>query len=119
MSEFISELKAAWVGNRQRAFYQSTRAIMMPEERRALEDEFERRLAEHDRQVAERALIKAARELRVSFSRGAAIAMHHQCHKRQCKCGNPGNDEIVREVFDAARASLHDLATEHRKGESQ
>lgn len=55
MSGFISELKAAWVGNRRRKFYQSTRGIMTPEERRALEEGFDRKLAEHDRQVAEKA----------------------------------------------------------------
>ena len=55
MSDFILELKASWVGNRSRKFYQATRGIMAPEERIALEEEFDRKLAEHNRQVAEQA----------------------------------------------------------------
>lgn len=70
--------------------------------------------AEVERAAAVRALEDAANDLRVSFSRGAAIAMHHQCHKKQCRCGNPGNDEIVREVFEAAREALRARAAEIR-----
>lgn len=55
MSDFKSELKAAWVGARQRAFQQNTRVIMAPEERQVLEEAFDRQLAEYDRQVAARA----------------------------------------------------------------
>jgi len=55
MSDFVSELKAAWMGARQREFHQSTRGIMTPEARRELEEEFYQRLAEHNRQVAEKA----------------------------------------------------------------
>lgn len=78
MSEFISELKAAWVGNRRRKFYQSTRGIMTPEERQALEEEFERKLAEHDRQVAERAWDEGQKAglLRADFEYGAIGYQH-------------------------------------------
>lgn len=66
-------------------------------------------------EVKARALDEAANDLRVSFSRGAAIAMHHQCHKKQCRCGNPGNDEIVRAVFEAAREELRARAEAYRR----
>lgn len=46
MSDFISELKAAWVGARQREFHQGTRGIMTPEDRRALEEEFDQKMAQ-------------------------------------------------------------------------
>lgn len=62
-----------------------------------------------------RTLEESANDLRVSFSRGAAIAMHHQCHKKQCRCGNPGNDEIVRAVFEAAREELRARAEAYRQ----
>lgn len=55
MSEFIKQVKAAWVGARQRDFNRRTRGVMTPEERRVIEDTFDEVLAEHDRQVAERA----------------------------------------------------------------
>ena len=46
MSDFISELKAAWVGARQRAFYRSTRGIVAPEDRQVREEEFDRKRAQ-------------------------------------------------------------------------
>lgn len=46
MSNFISELKAGWVGARQREFHQRTRGIMSPEGRQALEEEFDRKMAQ-------------------------------------------------------------------------
>lgn len=81
-----------------------------------LDAQFDRWLAEVERAAAARALEEVANDLRVSFSRGAAIAMHHQCHKKQCRCGNPGNDEIVRAVFDAAREELRDRAEAYKEG---
>ncbi|RZT66760.1 hypothetical protein [Leucobacter luti] len=74
-------------------------------------------LAEVERAAAEKALNQAAENLRVNFSRGAAIAMHHECHKKQCRCGNPGNDEIVREVFEAAREAIRNQALTYRRNE--
>lgn len=79
------------------------------------EAEYDRMIAEVERAAAARALEEVANDLRVSFSRGAAIAMHHQCHKKQCRCGNPGNDEIVRAVFDAAREELRARAEAYRQ----
>lgn len=46
MSNFISDLKAGWVGARQREFHQGTRGIMSHEDRQVLEDEFDRKLAQ-------------------------------------------------------------------------
>lgn len=84
---------------------------------------FKRWLAEYtaevERAAAEKALTKAADDLRVNFSRGAAIAMHHECHKKQCRCGNPGNDEIVREVFEAAREAIRNEALAYRLNEGE
>ena len=80
---------------------------------------FDRWFAEVERAAAEKALNKAADELRVSFSRGAAIAMHNECHKKQCRCGNPGNDEIVREVFEAAREAIRNEALAYRRNEGE
>lgn len=60
MSRFISELKAAWVGARQRAFHQGTRGIMTPEDRQVLEGEFDHWLARHDAEVAAKALEEVA-----------------------------------------------------------
>lgn len=80
---------------------------------------FDRMIAEVERAAAEKALSKAADDLRVNFSRGAAIAMHHECHKKQCRCGNPGNDEIVREVFEAAREAIRNEALPYRRNEGE
>lgn len=64
MSEFIQQAKAAWVGARQRDFNRRTRGIMTPEERKVIEDTFDAALAEHDRQVAERAWDEGASAMR-------------------------------------------------------
>ncbi len=81
--------------------------------------QFDRWLAEVERAAAEKALTKAADDLRVNFSSGAAIAMHHECHKKQCRCGNPGSDEIVREVFEAAREAIRNEALAYRLNEGE
>ena len=86
-----------------------------PEEIARIDAEYDVWKAEVERAAAARALEEVANDLRVSFSRGAAIAMHHQCHKKQCRCGNPGNDEIVRAVFDAAREELRARAEAYRQ----
>lgn len=43
---------AAWVTQQQRAFSQSTRGIMTPEDRQILEDEAEKAMAEAERDAA-------------------------------------------------------------------
>ena len=106
----LTTVRAAWC--RAHPFWATTDV----EEREA---EFDRMIAEVERAAAEKALNKAADELRVNFSRGAAIAMHHECHKKQCRCGNPGNDEIVREVFEAAREAIRNEALAYRRNEGE
>lgn len=92
---------------------------MSPDAHYEAKEMFDRWLAEVERAAAEKALSKAADDLRVNFSRGAAIAMHHECHKKQCRCGNPGNDEIVRDVFEAAREAIRNEALAYRRNEGE
>lgn len=96
MSEFISELKAAWIGNRRRKFYQSTRGIMTPEERRALEEDFDRQLAERDRQVAEKALTDLACEIEATSKRTDNTFTEHAVVEA-------GGLELLREAAEAYR----------------
>lgn len=100
MGEFISELKAAWVGNRRRKFYQSTRGIMTPEERQALEEEFERKLAEHDRKVAEKVLKDLEAELVGSMDDGTFIAPWVEIPAGAIR-------ETIWTVFDSYRAEAY------------
>ena len=76
-------------------------------------------LAAHDREVAARTLREAAEGARFGISRGAAIALHHECHKHQCRCGNPGVEELVSQCFLAARDELLVRADQIEKGENR
>lgn len=46
MNDIILEIKTAWIAAHQRMFHQSTRGVMTTEGRRALEEEFDRKLAQ-------------------------------------------------------------------------
>ncbi len=88
--------------------------------RELTENEILRGLAAHDREVAARTLRAAAAEdARFGISRGAAIALHHECHKHQCRCGNPGVEELVSQCFLAARDELLVRADQIEKGENR
>ena len=56
---------AAWVTQQQRAFHQSTRGIMTPEDRQILEDEAEKAMAEVERDAA----LAAVERVRVIHAR--------------------------------------------------
>ena len=87
--------------------------------RELTENEIRRGLAAHDREVAARALREAAKNALFGISRGAAIALHHECHKRQCRCGDPGAEELVSQCFLAARDELLVRADQIEKGENR
>ena len=83
MSRFISELKAAWVGARQRAFHQGTRGIMTPEDRQVLEEEFDRKLAEVKAEAWAEGANAVTCEWRLHPERGDAIVKHAQVRTRR------------------------------------
>ena len=87
--------------------------------RELTENEIRRGLVAHDREVAAKALRAAAEDARFVISRGAAIALHHECHKHQCRCGNPGVEELVSQCFLAARDELLVRADQIEKGENR
>lgn len=68
-----SSFIAAWVTQQQRAFHLSTRGIMTPENRQALEDEAEAAMAEIERAAAEKAIKALEIELVGSMDDGTFI----------------------------------------------
>lgn len=83
MSDFISELKAAWVGARQRAFHQSTRGIMTPEDRQVLGGEFDRKLAQIQVDAWDEGANAVTCEWRLHPERGDAVVKHAQVRTRR------------------------------------
>ena len=83
MSDFISELKAGWVGARQREFHQRTRGIMSSEGRQALEEEFDRKLAEVKAEAWDEGANAVTCEWRLHPERGDAIVKHAQVRTRR------------------------------------
>ena len=59
----ISRLVAAWVSAQQRHFHNSTRGIATVEQRLVWEREAEEIIAQHDREVAAKALRDAAKDI--------------------------------------------------------
>ena len=78
-----------------------------------------RELIAHDREVAARALREAAEDARFAISGATAIALHHECHKHQCRCGNPGVEELVKQCFLVARDELLVRAGQIEDGEDR
>lgn len=57
-------------------------------------------------QAKAEALWEAADELEAIVSRAAVTASAHTCHQRQCKCGNPDQEQIYRLAVDVIRDEL-------------
>lgn len=54
------------------------------------------------------ALRMAADDITLSFSRGMVLATATECHKKQCRCGNPAPEELARQIALAYRDQIRD-----------
>ena len=63
----------------------------------------------HDKERAEaqvQALRMAADDITLSWSRGMVTALATECHKKQCRCGNPAPEELARQIALAYRDQI-------------
>lgn len=101
----ISDLRDLWVDHQLNHLPREIGVGLVP----AAQECFNQAITQHDREVAAGALRDAA-TMRLGYSRGAAIAEHHGCHKHQCRCGNPGPEQMIELVTSAWQGALQERA---------
>lgn len=72
----------------------------------AARDGFDRWLSKVKAEAQVQALRMAADDITLSWSRGMVTALATECHKKQCRCGNPAPEELARQIALAYRDQI-------------